>query len=365
MNLLKATNIYQQFDKKGNLFENRLYAKTSINQVKLAQDANVYDKKMETGAEEIYRINNQSMTMNSGSASNKYNQIVAVGGDDKAALETSLSGAARTLRSQGGARSNDANRTGSLSMSQRNTTKGNITKSQTRNKTYFETQKSKNGATDMNRCTFSRANGPRVSITSMDANPHKPYLRDIEKKSLFSKLAQENELINKDTSVGSPQKQSNNHAYASYQKSLQRLQFLNKSSNYWSNRDQEQSAVTLGIGGAMNAFRTAQNFHVNDPRFYKDRSLCSTRVRSEVDAFLKPKVSQTVRSSLGDVKNLYVYLDQALDAKAADLNKSDDVFSAGKTMQQDGREFYSRCLNAKGGSQVKIDHTTEGASKKF
>ena len=31
MNLLKATNIYQQFDKKGNLFENRLYAKTSIN----------------------------------------------------------------------------------------------------------------------------------------------------------------------------------------------------------------------------------------------------------------------------------------------------------------------------------------------
>jgi hypothetical protein len=109
----------------------------------------------------------------------------------------------------------------------------------------------------------------------------------------------------------------------------------------------------------MNAFRTAQNFHVNDPRFYKERSLCSTRVRSEVDAFLRPKVSQTVRSSLGDVKNLYVYLDQALDAKAADLNKSGDVFSAGKTMQQDGKEFYSGCLNAKGGSQVKIDHTNE------
>lgn len=29
--LFKATNVYQQFDKKGNLFENRLYAKTSIN----------------------------------------------------------------------------------------------------------------------------------------------------------------------------------------------------------------------------------------------------------------------------------------------------------------------------------------------
>lgn len=29
--LMKAANIYQQFDKKGNLYENRLYAKTSIN----------------------------------------------------------------------------------------------------------------------------------------------------------------------------------------------------------------------------------------------------------------------------------------------------------------------------------------------
>jgi hypothetical protein len=33
--LLKAANIYSQFDKKGNLYENRLYAKTSINQAKL------------------------------------------------------------------------------------------------------------------------------------------------------------------------------------------------------------------------------------------------------------------------------------------------------------------------------------------
>ena len=41
--LLKATNIYQQFDKKGNLFENRLYAKTSINQVKMAHDEKQYD----------------------------------------------------------------------------------------------------------------------------------------------------------------------------------------------------------------------------------------------------------------------------------------------------------------------------------
>lgn len=29
--LFKAANLYQQFDKKGNIFENRLYAKTSLN----------------------------------------------------------------------------------------------------------------------------------------------------------------------------------------------------------------------------------------------------------------------------------------------------------------------------------------------
>lgn len=60
--LLKATNIYQQFDNKGNLFENRLYAKTSINQVKMTSDSNKYEKRMETGVEDQYRINNQSLS---------------------------------------------------------------------------------------------------------------------------------------------------------------------------------------------------------------------------------------------------------------------------------------------------------------
>lgn len=56
--LLKATNIYQQFDKKGNIFENRLYAKTSINQAKLADEQATYMKKMESKPDEICRINN-------------------------------------------------------------------------------------------------------------------------------------------------------------------------------------------------------------------------------------------------------------------------------------------------------------------
>jgi hypothetical protein len=46
-NLMKSTNIYQQFDRKGNLYENRLYAKTSINQAKFNKDQNEYNFKME------------------------------------------------------------------------------------------------------------------------------------------------------------------------------------------------------------------------------------------------------------------------------------------------------------------------------
>ena len=95
-------------------------------------------------------------------------------------------------------------------MSGRNTAKGNVSKSQTRNKVHFETQRTKSPVTDLNRCTFSRANGPRVSVTSMEANPHKPYHRDVERKSLFTKLAEENELINRDTAVDFKKKRSNN-----------------------------------------------------------------------------------------------------------------------------------------------------------
>ena len=36
--LLKAANLYGQFDKKGNIYENKLYVKTSINQAKLHND---------------------------------------------------------------------------------------------------------------------------------------------------------------------------------------------------------------------------------------------------------------------------------------------------------------------------------------
>jgi hypothetical protein len=56
--LMKSTNIYQQFDRKGNLYENRLYAKTSINQAKFNKDQSQYNFQMENTPDEEARINN-------------------------------------------------------------------------------------------------------------------------------------------------------------------------------------------------------------------------------------------------------------------------------------------------------------------
>lgn len=54
--LMKSTNIYLQFDRKGNLYENRLYAKTSINQAKLEKDQNRFNSEMESQPDEEARI---------------------------------------------------------------------------------------------------------------------------------------------------------------------------------------------------------------------------------------------------------------------------------------------------------------------
>lgn len=77
--LLKATNVYQQFDKRGNIYENKLYVKTSINQVKLAQDHATYSKKMESKLEEDARINKFSGTLDN----QRSYQTLQKGGDSE------------------------------------------------------------------------------------------------------------------------------------------------------------------------------------------------------------------------------------------------------------------------------------------
>ena len=60
--LLKAANIYSQFDKKGNLYENRLYAKTSLNQARLQRAQGNYDDARQPTQDEEARINNASIS---------------------------------------------------------------------------------------------------------------------------------------------------------------------------------------------------------------------------------------------------------------------------------------------------------------
>lgn len=127
--------------------------------------------------------------------------------------------------------------------------------------------------------------------------------------------------------------------------------------------DHNVHSTTLGVGGSQNPFKTAQNFHVNDPRFFKNRATSSAATKRDIDEFLKSKTSQTVRGSMADGKNLYVYLDQSLSPQVANLYKTSDVFYASKTMQKDGKDYYSKCLDSKGGSNVKIDHKSDTMSQ--
>lgn len=165
----------------------------------------------------------------------------------------------------------------------------------------------------------------------MDANPVKPYFKAMETKSLFSKLAEENEHINRDTNVDQMKKTSSNFAYKSFQRSLNRLQSLNKSTNYWSKRDQELAALNIGVGGASNTFRTAHNFIVNDPRFFKDRNV-SHGSKYVFEPYMKNRMAKTVRNSMADPRTHYIYMNQSKDLEVADLYEKNQVFTANTAM---------------------------------
>ena len=114
--LLKATNVYQQFDRKGNLFENRLYAKTSINQAKLNREAAVYERMMESQPDEFVRINNGSQTSHSKVDDEMY-QTVATGKSQLAMNQNVFSGTATDMgRSQQSASVGNFNKSAATNM---------------------------------------------------------------------------------------------------------------------------------------------------------------------------------------------------------------------------------------------------------
>ena len=126
-------------------------------------------------------------------------------------------------------------------------------------------------------------------------------------------------------------KTSSNFAYKSFQRSLNRLQSLNKSTNYWSKRDQELAALNIGVGGASNTFRTAHNFIVNDPRFFRDSNV-SHGSKYVFEPYMKNRMAKTVRNSMADPRTHYIYMNQSNDLEVADLYEKNQVFTANTTM---------------------------------
>ena len=165
--LLKATNIYQQFDRKGNVYENRLYAKTSINQAKLNKQQASFVRKMDDMPDEVCRIQNGTMTVSAPDehmyrtmGTNKSNNggaaFSAVSGP-RSQQSQSVSGMGKSAQVPSGV-SSPGLAGGQKSMKNRTTGRFRGTSQR-----------------ESERCTFSRAGGPRIDRADMTSNPIKPY----------------------------------------------------------------------------------------------------------------------------------------------------------------------------------------------
>lgn len=75
----------------------------------------------------------------------------------------------------------------------------------------------------LERSTFSRANGPRVSFQSMAANPVKPHNPMLARRSLAQKLTIENNQLNKDSRVNPMTKSLANVSFRGFQKSVNKF----------------------------------------------------------------------------------------------------------------------------------------------
>lgn len=111
-------------------------------------------------------------------------------------------------------------------------------KQEQKNKAYYSFDAEKSRELNLYRPTFSRANGPVLSIDGLKNNPIKPY--HIPKDNTFflhNKLSEQNHHLNKDESTNLLIKNSQNMSFRGFQKSLNRLQTLNRTSSHWSNLD--------------------------------------------------------------------------------------------------------------------------------
>lgn len=136
-----------------------------------------------------------------------------------------------------------------------------------RNKTMYGNMRAMSSSQNTeNRCTFSRANGPRIATADMISNPNRPYGEMASmNQTMIERLMVETNEINKDRLMDKASKTQQNVSFLAAQKSIGKLQNLQGVVNGWSMRDQDLSQVTHGVGGLKKTFKTAQNFMTNDP----------------------------------------------------------------------------------------------------
>ena len=112
-----------------------------------------------------------------------------------------------------------------------------LTRKSNRNRRTFVTTQNTAKSHDMERCTFSRANGPRIDKADMVSNPMKPYFNKPTAPSLFAKLQNETNEVYKSVSITSHAKNTQGASLMAAQKSFQKLRQLNDVVSTWSNVD--------------------------------------------------------------------------------------------------------------------------------
>lgn len=318
--LLKAANIYQQFDKKGNLYENRLYAKTSINQAKLSKDQETYDKKMVSHPDEMCRINNQVSAQNV---------------ED---LERSMRSAKNTKSMISVGRSNMSQSMGG------NNGLGMLSKSQTAMhfvKSPRATTRSDSGLQGGTTLggTFAKANGPKLV-------PPSPAF--LQSGGLYQRIQEESNATNRSTKLSNGFKSAKNVSFQNVQKSLHRLSTLGQMRNGWSLRDQLPGQFTVGVGGKQNTFRNTQNLFTNDPGLFRETGFNTNR-RGEQAAIA------TMEKQYESMRNNYFHYDgPQISVNKIDLNDKNVIFETSKVMNHDGKMLYSKQLDKKGASRVSM-----------
>ena len=123
----------------------------------------------------------------------------------------------------------------------------------------------------------------------------------------------------------------------------------------WSYADQDYSTVNRhGVGGAAHTFKYAAGLHTNDRHLYKDNTFNNTQRYQKGQE--KPE----------DDSQFYFYKGADNQLKKLNLMNQMEAFQAAKDLNHDGKAHYSKALDGKWSSNVKIeDRAPAGMAQKI